>query len=132
VARVVNGLYAVVNEYGTGAGSRIPGIELCGKTGTAQRASNDFLKQQQGKEWEDDAWFVGFAPKVEPEIVVAALFENGAHGDLAAPIVRDVVKAYFDKKARLAKPPQPPDLARALAPSSAARPSEAAAGGVSR
>ncbi len=39
-----------------------------------------------------------------PEIVVAALFENGEHGQLAAPIVRDVLKAYFDKKARLAQP----------------------------
>jgi len=33
-----------------------------------------------------------------------ALFENGEHGQLAAPIVRDVLKAYFDKKARLAQP----------------------------
>ena len=36
--------------------------------------------------------------------MVAALFENGEHGQLAAPIVRDVLKAYFDKKARLAEP----------------------------
>ena len=34
--------------------------------------------------------------------MVAALFEGGEHGPLAAPIVRDVIKAYFDKKARLA------------------------------
>ncbi len=53
----------------------------------------------------DNAWFVGFAPRDNPEIVVAALFENGEHGQLAAPIVRDVIKAYFDKKARLAQPP---------------------------
>ena len=52
----------------------------------------------------DNAWFVGFAPRENPEIVVAALFENGEHGQLAAPIVRDVLKAYFDKKARLAQP----------------------------
>jgi penicillin-binding protein 2 len=52
----------------------------------------------------DNAWFVGFAPREAPEIVVAALFENGAEGPLAAPIVRDVMKAYFDKKARLAQP----------------------------
>jgi len=49
----------------------------------------------------DNAWFVGFAPREAPEIVVAALFENGEHGQLAAPIVRDVLKAYFDKKVRL-------------------------------
>ena len=41
---------------------------------------------------------------------MAALFENGEHGQLAAPIVRDVIKAYFDKKARLAQPQ--PQIAR--------------------
>ena len=48
----------------------------------------------------DNAWFVGFAPQDNPEIVVVALFEGGEHGNLAAPIVRDVIKAYFDKKVR--------------------------------
>ena len=45
--------------------------------------------------------FVGFAPRRAPEIVVVALFEHGVHGNLAGPIVRDVVKAYFDKKTRI-------------------------------
>jgi hypothetical protein len=49
----------------------------------------------------DNAWFEGFAPRVNPEIVVVALFEHGEHGQFAAPIVRDVIKAYFDKKARM-------------------------------
>jgi penicillin-binding protein 2 len=49
----------------------------------------------------DNSWFVGFAPCYAPEIVVAALFEHGVHGNLAGPIVRDVVKAYFDKKTRI-------------------------------
>ena len=48
----------------------------------------------------DNAWFVGFAPQDSPEIVVVALFESGEHGNLAAPIVRDVIKAYFDKRVR--------------------------------
>lgn len=100
VARVINGMYAVVNEGGTAARARIPGIELCGKTGTAQLASNEFLKSKAGQGIKDNAWFVGFAPKTNPEIVVAALFESGEHGNLAAPIARDIVKAYFDKKAR--------------------------------
>ena len=52
----------------------------------------------------DNAWFVGFAPCDHPEIVVAALWESGEHGYLAAPIVRDVIKAYFDKKARQSQP----------------------------
>jgi penicillin-binding protein 2 len=44
---------------------------------------------------------VGFAPRSAPEIVVVALFDHGRDGYLAAPIARDVLKAYFDKKARL-------------------------------
>ncbi len=52
----------------------------------------------------DNAWFVGWAPCYKPEIVVAVLWENvGVHGQFAAPIARDVMKAYFDKKDRLAE-----------------------------
>lgn len=101
VAKVVSGMSAVVNEGGTGYGARIPGIMVGGKTGSAQLASNTLLKgTAAGREMKDNAWFVGFAPVEAPEIVVAALFENGVHGPFAAPIVRDVLKAYFDKKAR--------------------------------
>jgi hypothetical protein len=53
-----------------------------------------------GRTMKDNAWFVGFAPNNSPEIVVVALFEAGEHGNLAAPIVRDVIKAHFDKQVR--------------------------------
>jgi penicillin-binding protein 2 len=108
VRKVVEGMCAVVNGWGTAAASRIPDIEMCGKTGTAQLASNELLKLKNSEDWHDNAWFVGFAPGTKPEIVVAVLWENGAHGDMAAPIARDVIKAYFDKKARLQKLGQPP------------------------
>ena len=98
VQDVVDGMYGVINEGGTGAQSVIPGIEFCGKTGSAQLASIDVAKEADLK---DNAWFVGFAPRRNPEIVVVALFEHGVHGNLAGPIVRDVVKAYFDKKTRI-------------------------------
>jgi penicillin-binding protein 2 len=104
VQDVVDGMYGVINEGGTGAQSAIPGIEFCGKTGSAQLASVDVAKAaaaNHGTDLKDNAWFVGFAPRHNPEIVVVALFEHGVHGNLAGPIVRDVVKAYFDKKARI-------------------------------
>ena len=105
IGRVISGMNGVVNEGGTGVRAHLPGVAVCGKTGTAQLASNDLLKgTSYGATHKDNAWFVGFAPCESPEIVVAALFENGEHGQLAAPIVRDVLKAYFDKKARLAQP----------------------------
>jgi penicillin-binding protein 2 len=57
-----------------------------------------------GENMKANAWFVGFAPRDNPEIVVAALWENGEEGPWVAPIVRDVLKAYFDKKVRLGQP----------------------------
>ena len=102
VSKVVDGMYGVVNEGGTGGRARIPGIDVCGKTGSAQLASNDYLKgTAAGRNLKDNAWFEGYAPCHAPEIVVVSLFEHGEHGQFAAPIVRDVMKAYFDKKARL-------------------------------
>jgi penicillin-binding protein 2 len=102
---IVDALWGVVNDGGTGGRARIPGIEVCGKTGTSQLASNAVLKSAKLAEaLKDNAWFVGFAPRQSAEIVVVALFEGGEHGYLAAPIVRDVIKAYFDKKARTETP----------------------------
>jgi penicillin-binding protein 2 len=104
VQDVISGMYAVVNEGGTGRVAQLPNVKVCGKTGTAQLASNQVLKGTRlGQSMKDNAWFVGFAPMEAPEIVVVALFESGEHGQFAAPIVRDVLKAYFDKKAREAE-----------------------------
>jgi penicillin-binding protein 2 len=104
VEQVISGMYAVVNEGGTGRMAALPNVKVCGKTGTAQLASNQKLKGTKlGQSMKDNGWFVGFAPAEAPEIVVVALFENGEHGDRASWIVRDVLKAYFDKKARTSK-----------------------------
>jgi cell division protein FtsI/penicillin-binding protein 2 len=48
-----------------------------------------------------DGWFVGFAPRRNPEIVVAAIVQDTMEhgGEAAGPVVRDVVKLYYDKKA---------------------------------
>jgi penicillin-binding protein 2 len=103
VSKVIYGTWGVVNEPGgTGVRAQLPGLNVCGKTGTAQLASNKFLAGKTGKQYEDNAWFVGFAPREAPEIVVVALYDHGGHGQFAAPVARDVLKAYFDKKARLA------------------------------
>jgi penicillin-binding protein 2 len=99
VLQVIGGMHAVVTN-GTGMRARLPNVEVCGKTGTSQLASNQLLQSAAGRHIKDNAWFVGFAPQQSPEIVVVALFEAGEHGNLAAPIVRDVMKAYFDKKNR--------------------------------
>jgi penicillin-binding protein 2 len=102
VHKVVYGTYGVVNEGGTGGRARIPGIDVCGKTGSAQIASEEYEKAH--KDVKDNAWFVGFAPCYKPEIIVAVLWENvGVHGQFAAPTARDIMKSYFDKKTRTAE-----------------------------
>ena len=111
---VINGMFGVVNEGGgTGVRAHLPNVEVCGKTGTAQVASAELAKSRgSDKNFKDNAWFVGFAPRSAPEIVVVALYEHGAESKFAVPIVRDVLKAYFDKKARLAQGQQAPATAQ--------------------
>jgi penicillin-binding protein 2 len=103
VRGVVDGMYGVVNEGGgTGGRARLPWVDVCGKTGSAQLASNEYLKgTAAGRNLKDNAWFEGFAPCHAPEIVVVALYDHGEHGQFAAPIVKDVMTAYFEKKMRL-------------------------------
>ncbi len=128
VAKIANGLWAVVNEGGTGVRARIPGYDIAGKTGTSQLASVEFAKARAERDYQDNAWFVGVFPRQNPELVVLALFEHGEHGNLAAPIVRDVMKAYLDKQIRrqlterhdLA--PQPVQVGAALVGGAGSRP----------
>jgi penicillin-binding protein 2 len=92
-------MWAVVNEGGgTGAAARCPGIDISGKTGTAQVVSEALQASAKSSEFKNTAWFVGYAPSDKPEIIVAALVQRGEHSTVAVPIVRDVIKAYFDKK----------------------------------
>jgi len=105
---VKRGMWGVVNEDGgTGIEARCPGIDIAGKTGTAQVASVDLMKSAQNANFKTNAWFVGFAPASQPEIVVAALVLHGGHSTVAVPVVREVIKAYFEKK-NAQKPPAGP------------------------
>lgn len=100
VEKVTQGMYGVVNEGGTAAGAKLQNIEFCGKSGSAQVIGYD-VRNRMGKqkEFKDNAWFVGYAPRRNPEIVVAVLVQSGEHGGaVAGPIARDVVKTYYDKK----------------------------------
>ncbi len=84
---VKNGMWAVMNEAGgTAYGSRVPGLDSGGKTGTVQVIGHESTIRAGAdrKKLADHAWFVGFAPLVNPQIVVAVFVENGGHGNLAA------------------------------------------------
>jgi penicillin-binding protein 2 len=104
VKKVIDGMYGVVNEGGgTGMRARLPNVQVCGKTGTAQVASAEYEKAHKGLV-KDNGWFVAFAPCYKPEIVISVLWENsGLQGAYAAPIARDVMVSYFNKKERLAE-----------------------------
>ena len=115
---ITQAMWGVVNEDGTAAASRLPGIEFCGKTGTAQVISAEG-KERAGKpgDLKNNAWFVGFAPRRNPEIVVAVLVQGGGFGAVsAAPIARDIVKAYYDKKTGGKQPPELITKAPAMRP----------------
>jgi penicillin-binding protein 2 len=95
VERVKKSMVGVVlDKRGTGRKAALPeasGIVVGGKTGTAQVAS-----KESGIKDEDHAWFAGYASADNPQIVVAAIVENGGHGGAeAAPLVREVLMAYF-------------------------------------
>jgi penicillin-binding protein 2 len=101
VEQVTQGMYGVVNEAGgTGASFKLQGIEFCGKSGTAQLMSYNAASRLGLGKGKNDGWFVGFAPRRNPEIVVAAVVEDTVeHGSTASgPVVRDIVRAYYDKK----------------------------------
>jgi len=87
-------LWSAVNEGGTGTGARIAGLDIAGKTGTAQMISKS--KAEKGQ---DHAWFASFAPVGEPEVVVVVLVERGGKGgQVAAPIARKILNAIFMEK----------------------------------
>ncbi len=104
VEKITDAMYGVINEPGgTGGKLKLAGIEFSGKSGTAQVIGYG-TRDRVGKEkkFEDNAWFVGYAPRRNPEIVVSVLVqESGQHGgEASGPVARDIIKAYYDKKAR--------------------------------
>ena len=83
---VVDGMrWAVVGSGGTSSGTNIPGIEVCGKTGTAQN---------KGK---DHSLFMAFAPKDDPQVAISVIVENGGFGaTYAVPIARLMIEKYLN------------------------------------
>ena len=101
---VKKGLMDAVNKpTGTGWIARIAGVDVAGKTGTAQvvrMAEDDEDEPIESKllRHRDHGWFIAFAPAEEPRIAVAVLIEHGGHGSTAAgPIAREMIKTYLEE-----------------------------------
>ena len=76
-----------VINHGTGTRAKVPGIEMIGKTGTAENST--------GK---DHAWFIGCANMPNEDIAFAVIVENsGFGGSEAAPIIKKYTHKYFSK-----------------------------------
>jgi penicillin-binding protein 2 len=105
-------------DRGTGWRARLPGVEVCGKTGSAQVVGRGRLVRD-----EDDpsllphAWFVAFAPAARPRVAIAVVVEHGGNGgEVAAPVARRILAHYF----RLAGSAKPPPDARPEPPAAQA------------
>ena len=99
---ITDAMANVPTPLGTAPSAHLQGIDFAGKTGSAQTVSNALkAKTANGKsKFKDNAWFVGVTPRRSPEIVVAVLFEGGEHGQFAARIAAQVIKAYVEKQRR--------------------------------
>ncbi|POY40401.1 penicillin-binding protein 2 [Flavobacterium alvei] len=92
---MIQGLFDVYN-FGTAAGLRVEGIDICGKTGTAENFAKINGKRTQ---LEDHSIFVAFAPKDNPKIAIAILVENGGFGSvIAGPIASLMIEKYLKGK----------------------------------
>jgi penicillin-binding protein 2 len=105
---VVNG------QGGTAHKAALDGITVCGKTGTAQVVGDQAPHgEAEADKYKDHGWFVAFAPKEHAQIAVSCVIEHGGHGgSVAAPVVHDVMKRFFElyPPANVTKP----EIARVL------------------
>lgn len=92
-------LWSVVNEpHGTGGSARVEGLDIAGKTGTAQVVSQEVHTDSEDLplELRDHAWFVSFAPARDPRLVVVVFVEHGGAGSrAAAPLARSLYERFF-------------------------------------
>jgi penicillin-binding protein 2 len=103
LAIIQKGLWDVVNSArGTARRARIEGVEMSGKTGTAQV----FSRKNEDTSWKEitldhlkpHAWFVAYGRREGRQIAVAVIVEHGEHGSgTAAPIAREVARTYFNR-----------------------------------
>lgn len=101
-----------VVDNGTARAAKVPGIEIGGKTGSAEHKKGS----------KTHSWFVGFAPVNDPKIAIAVLVENAGHGgDVAAPIAGELIRAYLSPAKAPSNPGTQPSTSVAPAVSPTAR-----------
>jgi penicillin-binding protein 2 len=87
------------SPIGTAYAAHLDGVDFAGKTGTAQVMGHDALSRtNKGHNTEPNAWFVGMAPRRNPDIVVAVLWEHGNWGNNSAKLAAQIIDAYVNKQ----------------------------------
>jgi hypothetical protein len=97
VAHEVRQMMVAVIAYGTGVTAQIPGVQVAGKTGTAELRTTTSRSASNNPK-NTDSWFVAFAPAGDPRVVVAALFPGAGSGEAtAAPAVKTVLESALGR-----------------------------------
>jgi penicillin-binding protein A len=102
-AKVLTGLMRAVVTSGTGVAANIPGIQVAGKTGTAELGPKPGAPPAAPGEASEnqliDGWFICFAPAQHPKLAVAVMLidASGDGGTTAAPIAREILSAGLSK-----------------------------------
>ena len=102
---ITDGMAAVTEPayFHTAGSAHLEGIDIAGKTGTAQQMSHAALeKTGKGKSTYPNVWFVGVVPRRNPELVVCVLWQQGEFSYYPARLGAQVIAAYVNKKRRLA------------------------------
>src|SRR5467141_194792 len=100
-AFITDAMSRVLLPEGTAPSAFVPGVDIAGKTGSAQIVSlATRAKFKNSEALAQNGWFVGFTPRRNPDVIVCVLFEGGEHGKLAARLATQVIKAYVDKQKR--------------------------------
>lgn len=103
MAVVRQGMWDVVNsDYGTGRVARVPGVEIGGKTGTAEFC--EYIPEERDCRRDEKgflpfhAWFGAFAPYDNPEIAIVTFVYDGGEGSaVAAPVTQKILQRYFEE-----------------------------------
>jgi penicillin-binding protein 2 len=134
-----DGLFLAVNGAGTAGRARIEGIDVSGKTGTAQpNMSLETQRRLAGKmEARDHGWFVSFAPRDNPELAGVIFAEHAEHGYYGASIAKHIIQTYYAKKRgeplpQLVLPQNPTVVAGAQTPAARVPDPRVRSGGTAR
>jgi penicillin-binding protein 2 len=124
--QIITDAMAAATTTGTAAAAHLEGIDFAGKTGTAEVVNHSAGATSLGTgNARANAWFVGMAPRRNPDIVVAVLWEHGGWGAGSAPLAAKIIDVFVEKQRkrdnniRIAETSKPTSEASSTSPGTA-------------